>query len=239
MAEDYTDEQRIEALKAWWAEYGKQTALSVALVVSGYFGWEYLGYRQSESAQVASEQFSELLDLFPQELGGQFDQPVGDELSKVADSLKENDSGSGYGYLATLINSRAAIEQENLNDASSDLRWLLEQKLSEVDERLVRLRLARVEAERGYLDDALALVQGVDPGAFESLYNEAIGDFFYEKGNYSAAYTAYQAAIESLQSGDNVTNRLLEMKLGLASLDASRGIVKKMVPEFSELEKSK
>jgi len=185
VAEDYTDEQRIEALKGWWAEYGKQTALSIALVVFGYFGWEYFSYRQSESAQLASEQFSELLDMFPEQLGEQFDQSIGDEVSEVSEHLKANDVGSGYAYLASLVKSRAAIEKETLDDASAELRWLLDQNLSEVDDRLVRLRLARIEAARGYPDDALALIQGVDPGAFESLYKEAIGDFFYEKGNSS------------------------------------------------------
>ena len=91
-----------------------------------------------------------------------------------------------------------------------------------MDEQLVRLRLARVESARGDVDEALRLLQGVSAGALEPLYKEAIGDFFFHKGNAPAAYTAYKAASQSNQSGDDMLNGLLEMKIKQVTAEATR-----------------
>ena len=73
MAEYSTDEERIEAIKAWWSEYGKQAMLGLVIVLSGYLGWQYVDHRQVQNAHLASEQFSEILDLWPDQLGDDID----------------------------------------------------------------------------------------------------------------------------------------------------------------------
>ena len=80
-------------------------------------------------------------------------------------------------------------------------------------ERLVRLRLARVEAARGNLDSALQMVQGIDSADMKSAYEEAKGDFYLQQGNTAAAYTAYESALAANQSSDTMISNILQLKI--------------------------
>ena len=131
----------------------------------------------------------------------------------AAQDLKSQHENSGYAHLGALAAARVAVEQGDLDTAAAELQWALEHNPDTIKERVVRLRLARVEAARGNFDAALALVQGIDPGALKSLYEEAKGDFYAQQGNAAAALTAYQAAVESNDSRDNVIASVLQMKL--------------------------
>ena len=75
--------------------------------------------------------------------------------------------------------------------------------------------MARVQAARGDLDAALQLVQGVDAGEMKSAFEEAKGDFYLEQGNTAAAYSAYQSAAATDNSGDASVRALLQLKIGL------------------------
>ena len=239
MAEFGTDEERIEAIKIWWSAYGKQTTLSLVLLLSGYLGWQYVDYKDLQASQLASEQFSEILDLWPDQLGDDIENPQRDTIIQVAEKLKNNNAGSAYAWLSSLALARLALEQGDLESASAELRLLLDSDLAEIDEQFVRLRLARIESARGEVDDALQLIQGVNAGALEPLYKEAIGDFLFDKGNAPAAYTAYKAALQSNQSGDNMLNGLLEIKIKQVTAEATRELPDKPATEEVESESDK
>ena len=239
MAEYSTDEERIEAIKAWWSEYGKQTTLVLVLVLSGYLGWQYVDHRQVQNAHLASEQFSEILDLWPDQLGDNIDGSSTDKIVQAAENLKKTNTGSAYAWLSSMALARVAIDNGDLDGARAELSRLLDMDLSEVDEQLVRLRLARVESARDDVDEALRLLQGINAGALESLYKEAIGDFFFDKGNAPAAYTAYKAALRSNQSGDNMLNGLLELKIKQVTAEATRELPEKPATRDVESESDK
>ena len=41
MSDSYrTEEEQVEALKAWWRENGKSTVVAIAMAVMGVFGWQ-------------------------------------------------------------------------------------------------------------------------------------------------------------------------------------------------------
>ena len=119
------------------------------------------------------------------------------------------------------------------------MRLVLDSDLAEIDEQFVRLRLARIESARGEVDEALQLIQGVNAGALEPLYKEAIGDLLLDKGNAPAAYTAYQAALESNQSGDNMLRALLELKIKQVTAEATREMPEEPTAVDAESESKK
>ena len=71
-----------------------------------------------------------------------------------------------------------AVDNQDLDTAASELQWALDNSPAPATERLVRLRLARVEAARGNIDSALQMVQGIDAAEMKSAYEEAKGDFY-------------------------------------------------------------
>ena len=80
-------------------------------------------------------------------------------------------------------------------------------------ERLVRLRLARVEACRCNIVTALQMVQGIDSAEMKSAYEEAKGDFYLQQDNAAAAYTAYESALAANKSTDAMIANILQLKM--------------------------
>ncbi|MDE0840647.1 MAG: tetratricopeptide repeat protein [Porticoccaceae bacterium] len=223
MAEYSSEEEQIEALKRWWGEYGNRVMLALALVFCSYFSWQYVDQQKRESAEKASLEYAELLEMLDrQPLGTDLDKASGEDVLAAAQILKADYGNSVYGQFAALAAARIAVEQGDLDSAAVELQWLLDHNPDEVKERVVSLRLARVEAARGNLDVALGLVQGVDPGALKSMYEEAKGDFYVQQGNPAAAFTAYQAAVASNGSRDNVIITVLQMKLDQVTASAEQ-----------------
>ena len=222
MAEHETEEEQIEALKRWWAEFGNRIMSVLALVVCSYGGWQYVDQQQRERADIASHDYSDMLDILDQQpLGTALETAVGEQIVNAAQDLKSQHENSGYAHLGALAAARVAVEQGDLDAAAAELQWALEHNPDKIKERVVRLRLARVEAARGNFDTALALVQGIDPGALKSLYEEAKGDFYAQQGNAAAALTAYEAAVASNDSRDNVIASVLQMKLDQVTVNSA------------------
>jgi predicted negative regulator of RcsB-dependent stress response len=214
VADHLSEEEQIEAFKRWWAENGLQLILALVLVVGGYFGWQSYQTQQRESAAQASEIYMGMIDIITSQPQGE---PLNSErrvaVKSKADELKLDHSGSGYAQFAALLKAKLAVEIDDLDAAATELQWAMDNDPSPETERLVRLRLARVEASRGNVEAALTMVQGVDAADMQSAYEEAKGDFYMQLDNSDAAYSAYQAAIAANQSPDPMIGNILQLKL--------------------------
>ena len=108
--------------------------------------------------------------------------------------------------------ARLAVEADDLEVAKSQLQWA-EKGADDGLLLIIKLRLARLEAASGNLDNAIDMLKGVDAGAMGSAYAEAIGDFQVIKGDKAAAYAAYRDALQKLVLNDNQTRTIIELKL--------------------------
>ena len=130
--------------------------------------------------------------------------------------LKEECSDSGFAHLSALVSAKLAVEADDLDTAATELEWVLGNQPSDTLATLTTLRLARVEAARGNVETALALVEGADAGKMVSAYEEAKGDFHIILGHYEAAYTSYQSAIDTEKTGNSRQMSILRLKLSQA-----------------------
>jgi predicted negative regulator of RcsB-dependent stress response len=137
-------------------------------------------------------------------------------VSEAVSQLKEEFSDSGYAHLSALVSAKLAVEMDDLDTAATELEWVLSNKPSATLATLATLRLARVEAARGNVDTALALIEAADAGKMVSAYEEAKGDFHISMGHHAAAYTAYQAALDAEESGNARLLSILRLKLSEA-----------------------
>ena len=214
MAEDITEEEQIEALKRWWAENGMQTVLAVVLVIGGYFGWQFWGTHQQEQMTEASDVYREMIDVIAgQPPGSLLTDTQQAQVNAIADQLKDDYSGSAYAQFGALVKAKLAVDANDLDKAATELQWALDANPEAPTERLIRLRMARVESARGNIDEALKMVQTGDPAEMKSAYEEAKGDFYLQQGNSAAAFTAYQSALLSDESTDQMVSNLLQLKM--------------------------
>ena len=214
MAEERTEEELIEALKIWWQENSLKVMAAIVLIVGGYFGWQSWQQNLTVESEEASSLWQASIEIVATQQPGEL---LDSEQQKVvtgnADRLKADFSGTAYAHLAAALKAKLAVERGDLDLAADELQWSLDNGSSMATEILVRLRLARVEAARDNVEQALQMLQGVNPGAHKSAYEEAKGDFYMLLGNTQAAYSAYDAAIVANKSTDQIVRNVLELKI--------------------------
>lgn len=214
MADHITEEEQIEAFKRWWAENGLQLAAAAVLLAGSFFSWQWWQDSQQQQAEQGSKIYMELVEIVTAvQPGEQLNAADQTAVNRLAEQLKAQYQGSGYGHFAALLKAKLAVDKGDLEQAAAELQWVLDGDPEPSTKTLTILRLARVEASRGNVELALQAVQGVDPGAMKSAYEEAKGDFYVMQGDTASAHTAYQTALLSDQSQDSRAAAILRLKL--------------------------
>ncbi len=204
MAEYETEEQQVEALKQWWAENGRAVILGIVLGLGGIFSWRAWQGHQLSVAEDASGAYSELMQsLNASDDGASF-------LSGV-DKIRDEHGGSSYAAMASLAAARYHVEQNDLDAAASALRWAIDEGAFAEARPVARLRLARVLNAQGKHDDALKVLDAVEPASYTGLASEIRGDIYLAQGETAKAREAYLSAQQS--GNTTVSGENLQMKI--------------------------
>lgn len=181
-----SDDEQLEQLKAWWAQYGKALMAGVtigALALGGWFGWhEWQTHRQTQAA-LAFHRVERLADA---DQSG----PAIDAARKVATAY----SGTPYAALALLIGARVAMDQHDPDKAALFLKDLIAKTNQPDVVAIATLRLARVQWAQKHPDAAVKTLSA-PPAAFAPLYAELRGDILASQKKWPAAYAAYAEAL--------------------------------------------
>ena len=193
-----SDEEQIERIRDWWSEHGKTVIAGVVLGVAGLIGWQgWQGWQDNRMASAAAA-FANLEQMAAAGEG---------DVVERAQAVATAHDGTSYTVLAWLIGAGAAVDNNDLETATS----YLERARASTDRAqlvaTVDLRLARVLWARGERDAALERL-AEPPAGFEGLFAELRGDILAERGDLVAARAAYETAVES-----DAANGLLQMKL--------------------------
>lgn len=207
MSDLRTDEEQVEALKRWWEDNGKQLVGAVVLVVGGWLGFD--AYQSNQQATAASAQvlYQQLLKLRQQE---SFTDEEKAQIQFLASDLKKQYAGTPYATYAALLLAKDSVEDQQLDQAESLLRFALSKTKEPALEQLVTARLARILSAQGETDKAMALIEKPPEGPFGSLFLEIKGDILTQKGQLVDAKHAYDQAMASVSKSS--PNAYLEMK---------------------------
>ncbi|MBM28156.1 MAG: hypothetical protein CME58_07225 [Halieaceae bacterium] len=185
MADHMQDEADLEALKRWWDENGKGIVAAVVVAVLGTVGWQqYQGFTVSQ-AEAASDLYATMLAI-------QLEDGDAAQFTALAEELKAEHSGSTYARFAAMLEARRAVDEGDLEGAEAALRWALTAGDTRSDiGQLIQLRLARVLADQGKENEALAIL-GQGSAAFPVAYAQAQGDIHLAAGRPEQALAAYR-----------------------------------------------
>lgn len=183
----YSDDEQVEALRAWWRENGRSVIAGVVIAVVALVGWQqWNAYRQNR-AEAASAEYTA---FYEQILAAQ---PTEGVVAR-GEAILENYGNTPYAPLTALLLARHHVNAGELEQAAEHLRWVIAKADSKPVQAIARLRLARVLAAQQKYDEALAQLEPV-PGPLTADFQEARGDLLSAAGRADAAIGAYRAAL--------------------------------------------
>ncbi len=203
-----TDDEQLEELKQWWKKYRAPIISGVVIGVVALGGSRAWISHQENQAQSASAEYAQL----------QIELMTGntDAVTRRGGHLIDNYGRTPYAVLAAFALAKAHVEAGDLAAAANRLQWAVDNARTPEMVHVARLRLARVIAADGRAQQALALLEGVNAGAFSASYEELKGDLYAETGQRDRARTAYRNAMTALDFGAGA--EIVQMKLdGLGS----------------------
>jgi predicted negative regulator of RcsB-dependent stress response len=210
MAYDLEEQEKIDALKAWWDRYGTLSMVLVLVIMAGFAGWRGWQWYQGHQASQAMGYFEALESAAAQN---------GDEavarIKAASTTLREEYSRSGYTPRGVLVAAWALERRGDLDGARDQLQWLIQNQTDTSLVPVARLRLAGVLLEQKHYDDALALLEGDAPAGFAGLYADRRGDILAAQGKAEAALAAWKEALAAL--GTDPTTQIVQLKIDALS----------------------
>ena len=204
MAYDLEEQEKIDAIKAWWAENGKLVMLGVIaflLTIAAFQGWRYYQTQQTASAAALYSQLDQAQD-------GADHKRVRD----IAAQLTQNYGSTPYAGMAALAAAKASFETGEMDEARKHLQWALDKAREDEMRDVARLRLAGLLLDENKHDEALKLLAAKPTEAYTALYADRRGDVLTAQGKPGEARAEYQLALE--KSGPESQYRgLIEIKL--------------------------
>ncbi|MCY1538309.1 hypothetical protein D9M68_738420 [compost metagenome] len=210
MAYDLEEQEKLDAIKAWWARYGTLVvtlAAAVALAWGGWWGWKAY---QAHRANQAMGYFEALEDAA--RLGGA-DSAV--RIKTAAATLREEYPATGYAARGALVAAQALQAQKDEAGAREQLEWLAAQGKNPSMQSVARLRLAGMLLDQKQYDAALGQLNNPPP-AFAALYADRRGDILAAQGKREEARAAWQSAIDGLGTANPLT-QVVQLKLDALS----------------------
>ncbi|MGY6272388.1 YfgM family protein [Achromobacter denitrificans] len=210
MAYDLEEQEKLDAIKAWWARYGTLVvtlAAVVALAWGGWWGWKAY---QAHRANQAMGYFEALEDAA--RLGGA-DSAV--RIKTAAATLRDEYPATGYAARGALVAAQALQAQKDDAGARQQLEWLAAQGKNPSMQAVARLRLAGMMLDQKQYDAALAQLNSPPP-AFAALYADRRGDILAAQGKREEARAAWQSAIDGLGTTNPLT-QVVQLKLDALS----------------------
>ncbi len=199
-----SEAQQVEDIKKWWRENSLSVVLGLTLGVSGIFGWRYWQGAQVEQAEAASSLYSDMIAALQNENDT--------EMREFAEQILAEYENTSYGVFALMTLARLAVADDDLETADNHLRRALEQNKDDSLSHVIRMRLARILISRNEPEQAGALLERQDQGAFAARYAELLGDISVMQGDLETARAAYQRAIDAARgAGRDITT--VELKL--------------------------
>jgi predicted negative regulator of RcsB-dependent stress response len=184
---DLEEQEQLDDLKAWWAQYGNYIGMAlgmVALILAATVAWRW--YQQSQSAQA-----SVLYQAVSQ--AARDNQP--DKAKDPATQIEDRYASTAYAPRAALLYAKLLWEAKDRAGARAQLQWVIDHANEDELRAIARFRLAEALLDDKQYDAALAALDAKTDDAFAGVYADLRGDILSAAGRQADAKAAYQVAL--------------------------------------------
>ncbi len=198
-----SEEEQVEALKAWWDKNGKSVLIAIVVVLLGVFGWKNWQQQQRTQAENASLALQKVMDSL---------QSSPDGALEAGRAVVAEYSGTVYATMASLAMARVAVDKNDLDGAAAYLQAALQGAKQPELQQLSRLNLSRVLLAQGKNDEALRQLMGGEAGSMQAAYDELRGDILLAQDKKSEARSAYVNALNGFSESAE-KRELVQLKI--------------------------
>lgn len=203
-----SEEEQIDAIKAWWKKNGTTLLIAVLLAVLAGSGWRYWSNTQYVAAANASVTF-EALQINAER--GSFG-----EVSREALKLMQEEPQSPYAAAAALMYAKFELEQGKQDSAIEKFNWVEQNATDAEVKAIAKLRLARVYLDQKNYSAAQKALDELK-SAKVSLSEQANVDYYagilaLAEGSNDKATEAFSAVIGN-ESADDSLRGLAQIQL--------------------------
>jgi len=210
---DLQEQEQLDTLKAFWAQYGNLITWTLTLALLAYVGWAGWNWYQRDQSIKASAMFDEL-DRAAQAGDA-------DKVTRVFADLRDRYAGTAYAEQGGLLAAKTQFEKGRADAAMVSLSWVAEHAIEDEYRTIARLRLAGLLLDAKQYDQALKQLDAAPTGSFAALVADRRADVLMAQGKAQEAKVAYQQAYQ-LMSAKLDYRRLVEAKLAaLGALPAA------------------
>lgn len=205
MAYDLEEQEKLDALKDWWAQYGTMlvvAALVAAAAVVGWRGWQWYEGHQARQAMGYFEALESAARIADEESMAR--------VVAASKTLRSDFPKSGYTARGVLIAAQTMQKKGDLTDAAAQLEWIINNSTDQSLVPLAKLRLAGVLFEKGDLDAALSKLENPVP-SFKGLYADRRGDILFAQGKPEQALEQWEISLAEL--GNESLAGVIQLKI--------------------------
>ncbi len=202
--EELTDNEREEQLRRWWSQNWLWIFGGIALGLAALAGWQYWQNQKLAAREAAAAGYREVIDAL-----GREDRP---QAVAAAEKLRKEHPEAPYADQADLALAGIAVQRLEYDEAARLLRGVADASKDAELRKIARTRLARVLIEQNKPDEALALLDVSQSGAFAAIYHDVRGDALTAKGDTAAARAEYESALTFADAESGLDRAFIELK---------------------------
>ena len=204
---DLQEQEQLDALKAFWKQYGNLITWTLTFVLAGFAAWNGWNWWQRNEAGKAGALYEEL------ERGAQ----AGDaeRTARAFGDLKERFPRTLHAQQAALLAAKVQADKGQGDAALAALAWVADQAADDEYRVIARLRASGVLMDQKKYDEALKQLDAAQQGKvreFDALIADRRGDVLAAQGKKAEAVTAYQSAHKAMDAKVDY-RQLLDAKL--------------------------
>lgn len=205
MAElDLHEQEQVDALKAWWKQYGTWMIVAITVALLGFAGMQFWKKHQAEQSAEAAKLFSEV----ERQTLSNDPKRVNDAVAALVDKFGD----TAYAPRAQLLGAQVNLQMRDAARAKTQLQWVIEHARETGLQDTARLKLAALLLDEKDYDGAMKLLNAAHPDAFTGLYADLKGDVLSAQGKVEEARQAYKQALDKVEPS-SMYRSLIQLKL--------------------------
>lgn len=195
-----TEDEQLDAIKAWWKKNGSQLLTVILIGVLAFSGWRYW----TNSKWVESTNASSLFEV----LQSSMQQGKFGEVSREALKLVQEQPESPYAIGAAMLYAKYSLEKGETDEAIQHLTWVSETAEDTQLRNLALLRVARIQADIKSFEAAeknlTSLSQANLNGAEKANFDYISGLVALAQGSEVVAQQAFQNVVMNVDTEKNL-----------------------------------